>query len=178
MPIFIENQSSTVGAAGATGPQGAQGIQGATGTFNPIISTPTVTWFGSSGADVRSFLTTAHTTSTSATAPALYYTLNPDTVTDINVTVLASNGYGASGMFKQDFNNTYGCTGANVAIPLSTTVTTNQRGTLGTSGFNGAFGVTGPNVYVVVSTPTAPLAGYTGAVSWSILAQINELLGP
>ena len=173
----ITGATGTIGATGIQGPTGAIGV---TGTFVGGVNTATATWFGPSGCDVRSLLVTGNTTALSPTAVLFSYNLNPNTVSDVNVTVLGSNGQAASGAYKQDFNNTFVQTGVSgPAVALGSTVTTNQRFPLAASGWNGALQATGPGFSIIVSTPTGSYASgvVTGSASWMAIVQISELTG-
>lgn len=184
----VQGATGPIGNTGAQGIQGVQGspgvtgIQGSTGTFVGGINTATATWFGPSGSDVRSVLATTTTTLQSPTAVMFSYTLNTNTLTDVNVTVLGNNGQGPSGSYKQDFNNTFsstGLAGSGMSVALGNTITTNQRYPLGASGWFGVLQATGPGFSVIVGTPTGSYASgvVTGTVSWSAIVQINELQG-
>ena len=160
------------------GVKGNTGPVGATGSFNSSI--PTSIWFGSTGTDLQSIYLSSLTTLSPVAPTALMYqyALKSNTTTDVNVTVLGNNGQGVSGMYKQDFSGTFGCPNATgPAQQLGTTTVTNTRNNLAASGWNANIqvGGTGSNFQVVVSTPTAPLSGYTGTVSWSGVITINEL---
>ena len=116
------------------------------------------------------------------TAIMLQYAINPNVFTDVNCTVLATNGQGASCVYKQDMNASYGKTGiaatTGVAVQIGAFVTTNQRFPLAASGYFGSLQATGPNFALIVSTPTGVypgFAGNTGTASWGAIVQIEEL---
>jgi collagen type VII alpha len=168
------------GVAGPTGVTGPTGPAGATGTF--FSSSATSTWAGPTGIVSNGFLLSTITTSAVPTSVMYYYPVLANSVSDVSVTILATNGMVSSGAYQQGLRGVYGMTGVSgPVVAIQGAYTTSQAFPLAASGWNGNIIATGQAIGLVVSTPTLTYTGtiiYTGTVKWAGLLQITTLPSP
>jgi hypothetical protein len=167
------------GALLLTGGPGASGFaQGPVQINSPLqVNTPTSIW-QASGSTITSNLNILRTQGSGGPGPTgiFWLPIQPTGVSDINVTVLASNGL--TGYAKIDVNGTVAQLGTGTANIIAQ-AQPYYRVTASATGVNAGIIATGPYVGVVVSTPTGTYTGVsTGAnYKWSMTSQINYLGG-